>query len=150
MNVWVSLFGSGRTVWVVIPTPRLDRLHVHLRRWWLLNRLIWVAAERTVAFAVAALATAACVHRATQYGEHEDKATYEDVRPIACHQTLEVLFLLGSRNWGVRLLRGREEGIRGRARLVCTIHAGLDKVGERGGRFGYGEQLHIGIAAIVG
>lgn len=112
-----------------------------------MNRLIWVAAERPDAFAAAALATAACVHTATQNGEHEDKATHEDVRPIACYQTLEVLFLLGGRNWGVRLLRGREEGIRGRA---CTVHAGLDKVGERGGRVGYGEQLDIGIAAIAG
>lgn len=128
----------------------MDRLHVHRRRWRLLNRLIWVAAERTDAFAAAALATAACVHTATQNGEHEDKATYEDVRPIACYQTFEVLFLLGGRNWGVRLLRGREEGIRGRARRVCTIHAGLDKVGERDGRLGDGQQLDIGIAAIVG
>jgi len=99
-----------------------------------LNRLIWVAAERADAFA--ALTTAACVQAATQNGEHEDKATHEDVRPIACYRTLEVLFLLGSRNWGVRLLRGREEFIRGRARRVCAVHAGLDKVGERGGGVG--------------
>ena len=64
-----------------------------------MNRLIWVGAERTDAFEVAALATAACVHTATQNGEHEDQATYEDVRPIACYRTLEVLFLLRSRNW---------------------------------------------------
>jgi hypothetical protein len=149
-NAWTSLLGLGRTIWVVIPPPRVDRLHVHRWRWRLLNRLIWVAAERTGALAVATLPTAACVHTATQNGEHEDKATYEDVRPIACYQTLEVLFLLGSRNWGVRLLRRREEGIRGRARRVCTVHADLDKVGERGGRVGYGEQLNVGIAAIVG
>src|SRR6266852_1963805 len=120
-------------VWIVIPPPRVDRPHVHRRRRLLLNRLIWVAAKRTDA-AFAALATAACVHTATQNGEHEDKATHEDVRPIARNRTLEVLFLLGSRNWGVRLLRGREEGIRGSACRVGTIHAGLDRVGERGCR----------------
>ena len=133
---WASLLSLRRTIWVAIPTPRVDRLHVHWRRWWLLNCLIWVAAERTDAFEVAALATAACVHTAAENGEHEDKATYEDVRPIACYQTFEVLFLLGSRNWGVHLLRGREEGIRGRTRRVCTVHADLDEVGKRGGRVG--------------
>lgn len=99
-----------------------------------MNRLVWVAGEWTDCFA--ALATAARVQTATQNAEHEGKATHEDVRPITCYQTLEVLFLFGSRNWGVRFLRGRKEYIGRRARRVCTVHADLDKVGERGGRVG--------------
>lgn len=124
------------TIWVFIPPSSVNRLHVH-RRWWrLLNRLIWVSAERTDAFTAAALATAACVHTATQNGKNENKATYEDVRPIACRQTLKVLLLLGSRNGGMHLLRSREESIRGRARRVCTVQTDLDKVSERAGTVG--------------
>lgn len=145
---WAPLLGLRRMIWVVISPPGVDRSHVHRRRWRLLNRLIWVAAIWSADFA--ALATAASVQTATENAEHEYKATHEDVWPIACYRTLKVLFLLGSRNWGVHFLRRREQLIRGRARFVRTIHADLDKVGERGGRVGQGEQLDIGIAAIVG
>jgi hypothetical protein len=61
-----------------------------------------------------------------------------------------VLFLLGRRNGGVRLLRGWEERLRRRARLVHTIHASLDKVGLRGGGVGYGKYLDIGIPSVIG
>ncbi len=134
--IWVNLnlfYGLGRTIWAGIP-PRVNWSHVHRRRYRLLNCLICVAGEWTPSFV--ALATAACVHGATRDAEHEDKAPDEDVRPVACYQTLEVLLLLGSRHRGVRLLRRGKEGIRGGTRRVCTVHADLHKVGKRGGTVG--------------
>ena len=121
-----------RTIWVGILPPRANRLHVHRRRWRLVNRLIRVTDERGRAFA--APSTTASVHTATHDRGNEDQAPHKDVRPIACYRALDVLFLLGGRNWGVRLLRGREENIRGGA--LRAVQANTNEVGERGGRIG--------------
>jgi hypothetical protein len=97
------------------------------------NRLIRIAGERT-GTAFAAFPTAACVYTATEDGEHEGKAPDEDVWPVACYRSLEVLFLLSGRNWGVRLLRGGEENVRGGR--ACAVLADLSEVGEGAGRIG--------------
>lgn len=98
-----------------------------------MNRLIRIA-ERTGTF-VAAFPTATRVNTATHDGEHEGKAPDEDVRPVARHRSLEVLLLLGGRNWGVRLLRGGEEDVRG-GRRARAVLADTGEVGESGGGIG--------------
>jgi len=139
------LFLSTRMVWI---SSGVNGSHVHRRRCWVLNRLIGILAE---CFAgLTALATTARVDAATRHAEHKGEAPDENVWPVARYRTLDVLLLLGGRNGGVRLLRSWEECLRRRVCRVRAVQAGLDKVGTSGGGVGEGQQLDVGITAIVG
>jgi hypothetical protein len=92
---------------------------------------------------------ATCVYATTCDEENEEDRTKEDVRPIACDGADDVLFLLGSRNGGVRFLRGGKKRFRGRASRVLATQTDLDKVCVRGGGVGQRKELNVGIASII-